>query len=261
VTLARAHLTSAGIVDDPYAERFLPSNLRWALSVLRFPGLASLGRNPSFAYLAGRTLFYDEFVRNALDAGVRQVVVLAAGYDRRAWRMARPGVTYFEVDLPATQADKRSRAPESGTVYVPADVTDPGLADKLGAAGFVQGERAAFIAEGLTMYLTEVQVIRLLRTLAGLGEAEGRLAVNFGVGFEQQGSNRGRIGRRVMAAGGESFRFRLLPAAAPDFLAKTGWTMQRVLTGPELRDKYLSGTQLERVKVTTTGFAVEATAP
>jgi methyltransferase (TIGR00027 family) len=206
-------------------------------------------------------LFYDEFVSNALDVGVHQVVVLAAGYDSRAWRIARPGVTYFEVDLPATQADKRSRAPENGPVYVPADVTDPGLADKLGAAGFMQGEPAAFIAEGITMYLAEEQAICLLRTLAGLGGVGGHLAVNFGVGFEQQGSNRGRIGRRVMAAGGESFRFRLLPATAQDFLAKTGWMMQRVLTGPELRDEYLSGTKLERVKVTTTGFAVEATAP
>ncbi|MGH9097900.1 MAG: hypothetical protein ACRDWB_10790, partial [Acidimicrobiales bacterium] len=88
----------------------------------------------------------------------------------------------------------------------------------------------------------------------------GRLAVNFGVGFEQHGSQRGRIGRRLMAAGGEEFRFRLTPSEAPGFMTTTGWTINELLTGPQLRDRFLGTTRLASVDVTTSGFAVAASA-
>jgi methyltransferase (TIGR00027 family) len=210
-------------------------------SILRIPGLGRLGRNRSFAYLGARTCFYDQFVASALDRGIQQVVVLGAGYDSRAWRFARPGVTFYEVDLPETQADKRSRAPAGGPIYVPADVTDSSLVDALTDAGFRSEEPTAFTAEGLTMYLTEQQVALLLRSLSALGGPGSRLAVNFGVGFEQQGSQRGRIARKLMAAGGEELRFRLSPADAPEFMKKTGWTINDVLPGPQLRDSTSAG--------------------
>ena len=56
-------------------------------------------------YLAARTSFFDRTVVSAIDRGVRQVVVGAAGYDGRAFRYAKPGVRWFEVDHPATQRD------------------------------------------------------------------------------------------------------------------------------------------------------------
>jgi O-methyltransferase involved in polyketide biosynthesis len=141
---------------------------------------------------------------------------------------------------------------------VPADVTEPSLGESLVTAGFQAGEPAAFTAEGLTMYLTEEQVKGLLGLLSALSP-DGRLAANFGVGFEQQGSQRGRVGRRVMAAGGEELRFRLTPADAPGFMMKTGWTINELLSGPQLRDRYLDGTKLATANVTTSGFAIAAT--
>src|SRR5260370_5068880 len=60
-------------------------------------------------YLAARTAFFDRTVVRAVDRGVRQVVIGAAGYDGRAFRYARPGVRWFEVDHPATQRDKLRR--------------------------------------------------------------------------------------------------------------------------------------------------------
>src|SRR5260370_26697945 len=60
-------------------------------------------------YLEARTRFFDRVVIGAIDRGVRQIVVGAAGYDGRALRYARSGVRWFEVDHPATQRDKRDR--------------------------------------------------------------------------------------------------------------------------------------------------------
>ncbi len=66
--------------------------------------------NRMHEYLRARTAFFDQAVVDSIDSGVRQVVIGGAGYDGRALRYAKPGVRWFEVDHPSTQADKR-RAP------------------------------------------------------------------------------------------------------------------------------------------------------
>jgi O-methyltransferase involved in polyketide biosynthesis len=65
--------------------------------------------NRMHEYLRARTAFFDRAVLTALDAGLAQVVIGGVGYDGRALRYARPGVRWFELDHPATQADKRER--------------------------------------------------------------------------------------------------------------------------------------------------------
>jgi methyltransferase (TIGR00027 family) len=209
--------------------------------LLRLPGLSRLGANRTFSYLAARTLFYDEQVRRATADGITQVVVLGAGYDTRAWRLAHPGVRFFEVDRPATQEDKRQRAPcGDGPTFVPADLATDALDGVLPQAGFVIGERTLFTAEGLTMYLPEAVVVALLSAAGHLSGPGSRLAANFGVGFDTTDSDH-RSGRRVLARQGEPIVFELAPAHAPTFFAVTGWQVDDLLTGPQLGARYLDG--------------------
>ena len=65
-------------------------------------------RRPRAGILA-RTRFFDDQVLAAISAGVGQVVICGAGYDDRALRFRSPGVRFFELDHPATQADKLRR--------------------------------------------------------------------------------------------------------------------------------------------------------
>ena len=97
---------------------------RWETPLFVDPWAAALagdeGRGPGDAmdarfapmglWLALRVAYLDRLVALAVDRlSVRQIVVLGAGYDTRAARLPRGGVTYFEVDHPATQAEKRAR--------------------------------------------------------------------------------------------------------------------------------------------------------
>jgi methyltransferase (TIGR00027 family) len=258
VALARAHLTGAGILDDPYAAAMLRP--RWALlyKALRLPVLSGAGRNRTFAWLAARTRFFDDAVCDALDAGIGQVVVLGAGYDSRAWRFARPGVRFFEVDHPATQVDKRSRAPAGGPAYVPVDLGTGSLPAALHTAGY-QDLPTLFVAEGLTMYLTEPQVRDLLRALRELGPAGSRLAVNFGLGAVDASSRADAMLLRAQRAmSGERITFRPSQVVAGEVLAATGWTAGPMLTAPELVRHYLTGTGLPVDDVRPTAFAVTA---
>ena len=91
-------------------------------------------------HLAARTSFFDRVVVGALDRGMRQVVIGAAGYDGRALRYAKPGVRWFEADHPATQQDKRLRLRRLGIdaghiQFVAADFAVDPLADLLVRAG------------------------------------------------------------------------------------------------------------------------------
>ena len=68
VALARAHLTSMGIVDDGFAQDMLRP--LWAFGSRLFGASPrSLGRNWLFAHLAARTLFFDDQVSRALEDG------------------------------------------------------------------------------------------------------------------------------------------------------------------------------------------------
>ena len=109
-------------------------------------------------YLAARTSFFDRTVVSAIDRGVRQVVVGAAGYDGRAFRYAKPGVRWFEVDHPATQRDKLERLQRLGISaphvrFVEADFTRDPMADRLHAAGLKAAVPSLFLLEGVAVYL------------------------------------------------------------------------------------------------------------
>ena len=108
VTIARAleHLKpeSQRIVDDPWAHLFLSAPARGALAAWSRSLSARLLRRlgPSgTTYVPLRHRFIDDHLRAALDGGTEQVVLLGAGYDTRAYRLAAElaGRPVFEVDL------------------------------------------------------------------------------------------------------------------------------------------------------------------
>ncbi|HEY7137494.1 MAG TPA: SAM-dependent methyltransferase [Acidimicrobiia bacterium] len=259
VLFIRAQLASLGVVDDTLAREFLPTNARRPLSWLQLPGLWRLARRSSGPYLAVRTIFFDRFVEQAIATGTRQVVILAAGYDSRSWRFARPGVSFFEVDRRATQADKRRRAPAGGPVYVPADVTDERLVELLADAGLRADEPTAYVVEGLVVYLDERDVADLLARLFECCPVGSRLAVSFEDGFEDR-----PLTRRLMTAyyrGRETYRFRLRREDAPTFVSAAGWAVEEVAPAVDLAPTSLHDTRLSGANVRSGPFFVVATRP
>lgn len=124
-------------------------------------------------YMALRTAVLDDEVRDAVARGVQQIVILGAGYDTRAARLASGGATrFFEIDLPATQAEKRARAaalpgyPADAARYVPCDFEKDDFLDRLLAEGFDVERPALVLWEGVVYYLTEAAVRATLRRVA-----------------------------------------------------------------------------------------------
>jgi methyltransferase (TIGR00027 family) len=176
------------LFDDPYAQAFVdaaPGAFPEERAVRERPAahgpLASLGAAFS-AYAVIRTRFYDDFLTAATAAGSRQVVLLAAGLDTRAFRLAWPtGTRVFELDLPGVLAFKeavlgaRGAVPRCERVTVPADLREDWPV-RLTAAGFDPAEPATWLAEGLIIYLTAGEAGRLFSMVGDLSVPGGRLA-------------------------------------------------------------------------------------
>ncbi len=170
---------SQRIVDDPLAARLLPRHLAALAGLPGVPGL--LDRAPAFGpgglhrYVAARHRVMDELLVAFAAAGDRQVVILGAGLDTRAWRFAHlePAVPFFEVDFPATQAEKRRRLGRTaalgrGPVFTPVDFERDDVGVSLVRAGLDPGRPSLFIWEGVTMYLTLDAIRATLMRLAAI---------------------------------------------------------------------------------------------
>jgi methyltransferase (TIGR00027 family) len=165
-------------------------------------------------YMALRTKALDDEARAAIHRGARQVVVLGAGLDTRAARLASPGVTFFEVDQPASQADKRARLqaigyPEGVARYVECDFSRDDFLERLTASGFDRGTPTFFVWEGVVYYLTEAAVRATLRKVASCERTTSIALDVVGKRFVagQLPGEKDRAARQLVADMGEPLHF------------------------------------------------------
>lgn len=150
--------------------------------------LKLIDRLAAFGYpqhMALRKQEVEARARAAIAEGVKQVVVIGAGFDALAWRLASefPGVRFYELDVPATQRVKCAVLEGFGSPpnlhFLPCDLSKTPLAYVLGAApGFVTGLPTLFIAEGLTMYLTDEENRAWLAGTRALAGAQARVVAS-----------------------------------------------------------------------------------
>ena len=139
--------------------------------------------DPVFVDIAKiRGKFYDEFFREAVQAGIGQAVILAAGLDSRAYRLRWPaGTVVYELDQPQV-IDFKSRTLAGLGAAPAADRRTAGVdlredwPSALRAAGFDPGQPTAWSAEGLLGYLPPDAQDRLLDTITALSAPGSRVA-------------------------------------------------------------------------------------
>jgi methyltransferase (TIGR00027 family) len=180
-------------------------------------------------YLATRTAFFDRTVTGALGRGVTQVVVGAAGYDGRAFRYAKPGVRWFEVDHPATQRDKLERLERLGidashVRFVEADFTRDPVAGRLRAAGLNPDVPSLFLLEGVAVYLEPAVLEDVLRQFRQVAAPGSSLAISVSLSRPRGDAARARF-QATVAALGEPARSTSEAAEAEALLARTGWPL------------------------------------
>lgn len=190
VAASRALETESGnpLYSDPFA-RDLAGPVGFAMNAAASAATGADAAKPS-PHLTIRTKFLDDGILAAvteMDGGLSQAVILAAGMDARAFRLAWPaGLTLFEVDRDDIFDRKEAILARLGAEpacerrIVRADLAQP-WTQKLVDAGFDPRKPAAFLAEGLLMYLDEPGAVRLfeaIQTIAAPGSWIGMDLVN-----------------------------------------------------------------------------------
>lgn len=185
--------------------------------------------SPLRDYLEARTRFFDSVVVGAIDGGIDQIVIGAAGYDGRAWRYARPGVRWFEIDHPITQRDKLARLDELGigrdhVRFIGADFALDPLGPALMAAGLDAERACVFLLEGVAVYLERATLEAVLGELGGLAAPGSLLAISISVSSgDPHLSNRRQAFQAAVASMGEPTRSTLPVEDVDPLLLATGW--------------------------------------
>jgi methyltransferase (TIGR00027 family) len=174
------------LVRDPYAAAFV-SAARYPVPMPVTPQQADEDQTfpwPAFTgYVGVRSRLFDEFFAAAAAGGLRQAVILAAGLDTRAFRLDwPPGMTAYEVDAPLVLGFKDQVLADAGARprctrhTVLADLREQWTA-ALREAGFDPASPAAWLAEGLLVYLGDEDKARLLTRVHELSAPGSLIAI------------------------------------------------------------------------------------
>lgn len=172
---------------DPYAELFLPDERRIPLHDLKTRELIRMSiPKGMYEYIISRTRYFDSVFLEALRLDFGQIVFLGAGFDSRPYRFSHllNGTKIFEVDSPFTQEYKKNilrkdKGLNKSIEYVGTDFEKTDLFNRLIMHGFNKAERTLFLWEGVTFYLTNDAVNRMLKEIRLNSASGSRVCFDF----------------------------------------------------------------------------------
>jgi methyltransferase (TIGR00027 family) len=182
-----------GLINDPFAEPlvravgvdFFTKMMDGELDLDAIENATPVRMQSMIDGMAVRTKYFDDYLINATDAGVRQVVILASGLDSRAYRLPWPAETVvYELDQPQVIEFKTTTLagigaePTATRRTVPIDLRQDWPA-ALRAAGLDTAAPTAWLAEGLLIYLPPEAQDRLFENITALSVPGSTIATEF----------------------------------------------------------------------------------
>jgi methyltransferase (TIGR00027 family) len=244
---------SRRVLDDPYAHWFLRPMARAAL--LYEDAAPQIGRLSDWAtdgllqFVVARHRYMDDVLTRALRGRIQQVVLLGAGYDMRAYRLAkqlreRP---VFEVDHPATGRRKARIVAEHAKDLsdvdlrrVEVDFEKQSFRRELRKAGFRERRKTFFVWEGVSMYLTRSSVKKTLQTLRAMSGPGSHVVLDLWYLPDEHDlmSVARRFSSNLLALLGEPITFGIHPEDVGALFQRLGFRLREVATPDILRKRY-----------------------
>ena len=192
------------LLDDPWGDRLVPESERERMIQRILARMDSDARdrallapdsvldqflltNAAFSGVVIRSRYTEDALREATIGGLRQYVLIGAGFDSFALR--RPtfsdALEIFEIDHPATQTMKIQRIRECGISlpqsvhFIAADLAKEDLVTALTRSSFRRDEAAFFSLLGVTVYLTREANLATLRAIATCGSPGSKLVFTY----------------------------------------------------------------------------------
>lgn len=197
-----------------------------------------------------RSRYAEDALRQAMDRGVRQYVLIGAGFDSFALRYPDVSETLeiFEIDHPATQTLKQQSISECGISlpqsvhFVAADLANEDLTTALARSSFRKDEAAFFSWLGVTVYLTREANLATLRAVATCGARGSELVFTYVDQIEfaasSCSSSSHNSNAQLVANMGEPYVSGFDPNGLAEDLAGVGLELVEDLDGQQMSDRY-----------------------
>lgn len=242
------------IIHDAVAYRLMPAPLKGLVNLCRIDLLRHMLLNLVNRRVPGirggllcRKSYIDEKLIEALNAGVQSVVILGAGFDTRAYRIAElASLQVYEVDLPQNIQSKRVELQRlfggvpTHVKLVSMDFGSQELEGALQQAGYSGGQPSFFIWEAVTQYISETAVRKvfeflrkapvrsqLVFTYVRKDFIEGKCMYGLDVLYHQT-----RVKKQL-------WKFGLEPEAIGAFLGQYAWKELEQVGSAEYQERYL----------------------
>lgn len=228
------------ILQDPFAEHFIGPRY-WALHRLIRFGFAPLNLGMVSVYdrvLPGavgwvltRHRYFDDAIEEAVRDGAKQVVLVGAGYDSRAFRLeALSDVRIFEVDHPDTQARKKKIVQRlfgelpKRVEYIPLNATRGDLR-RLPEHRFDRSSRSVFVLEGFLWYMPPKVARSILVAISEIAEPGSQVIFDYILPSVVDGTSvleGAAQHRRYCERRGEPVLFGIEPQQLAEYLRQNG---------------------------------------
>lgn len=247
---AHTRLDPHPLIDDPWGDRLVPETVKRALAASNEALDESLTRSRSYANVIMRMRFAEDALKAGVSRGVRQYVLVGAGFDSFSLRLPEfaADLQIFEIDFPATQKLKLERIGACAITlsdsvhFIAADLSQESVAAALARSPFKTNQLSFFSWLGVTMYLTREANLATLSSIAACSPAGSEVVFTYldERVFQAQSESFRELEQRV-AAVGEPFLSGFSPAQLAANLAACGLDLVEDLNAFESAARYGRG--------------------
>ena len=254
------------ICYDPYARALITGGISSFLSKLFIEsGIYERMAPGATAFVIGRERCIDDFLKACLSEGLDQVVLLGAGFDTRAYRIAGIERTrVFEIDQSATQEVKLQRLKKildplpAHVTFLPVDFNTQTLGERLQSGGYNERGKTLFIWQGVTYFLTAEGVDGTLSFIANNSGPGSAVIFDYCYNetLRDTSGGYGKLLRQSAQVIGEAYMFKIDQGQVGLFLTQRGFCDVRDIPVENLKSMYFTGSNARRV--IATGIAIVA---
>ncbi len=222
--------------------------------------------------IVSRIRFIDEVVEQCLSSGFRQMVIIGAGYDTRAYRIdgVSEKLKVFEVDHPLTTEIKTKTITDifhglpGHVTYVPVIFGQDRMDQKLIGNGFQKGLKTLFIAEGLLMYIPPQAVDDLLAFITAASSPDSILVADYFPSDVIDGTSplkEAMVLKQFVENEASTLMFGIEEGTAFDFFDHRGFYNINLVSAPSLKQAYFKGESTKRQVSSMFNFVKALVAP
>ena len=206
--------------------------------------------------IAGRKFMLRHKIEKAIEKSVTQVVILGGGYDTAAFHLSKkyPHVNFYELDRSITRLikvkalasientrlsdfenDSSSTAIfNSNLRFIQCDLVTDKMNQILKENNFDAQKDTLFIAEGLTMYLTQQQIEQILLSIHSLLKNGNEIVLGF---LYSQSLITSNVSDQIQRSSNERYKFVLSPNQVFKFAADSNFLLSEKILGITLLER------------------------